>query len=93
MRRLDEKIIMESSSSKESILKNIRKALTQPTEQPYPALDKAEFNFEETGEDLAVLFAEKFTALLNTIDPVLATSNSHLVMDASLSASDLVENC
>ncbi|MEY3688406.1 MAG: hypothetical protein RIR84_1247, partial [Bacteroidota bacterium] len=32
MRRLDEKIIMESSSSKESILKNIRKALTQPTE-------------------------------------------------------------
>jgi len=67
MRRLDEKIIMESSSSKESILKNIRKALTQPTDQPYPALDKVEFNFEEAGEDLAVLFAEKFTALLGQI--------------------------
>jgi L-lactate dehydrogenase complex protein LldG len=64
MRHLDEKIIMESSSSKEQILKNIRKALTHPTDQPYPALDKAEFNFDQGEEDLAVLFASKFTSLL-----------------------------
>lgn len=64
MRRLDEKIIMESSSSKERILKNIRKALTQSTSQPFPAIDKVDFAFEETDEDLAVLFASKFTSLL-----------------------------
>jgi len=64
MRRLDEKIIMESSSSKERILTNIRKALTQPTDQPFPALDKVDFNFEQNDEDLAVLFAEKFTSLM-----------------------------
>jgi len=33
------------------------------------------------------------TALLNTMDPVLATSNSHFVIEASLSASGFVENC
>ena len=77
MRSLDEKIIMESSSSKESILKNIRKALTQPTEQPYPALDKVEFNFEETGEDLAIMFAEKFTALLGNFS--ICTNEEDLV--------------
>lgn len=64
MRSLDEKIIMESSSSKESILKNIRKALVQSTDQPFPALDKVDFAFEQTEQDLAVLFAEKFTSLL-----------------------------
>lgn len=55
---------MEASSAKEGILKNIRKALTQKTEQPYPAHEKVEFGFEQTQEDLSVLFAEKFTSLL-----------------------------
>lgn len=55
---------MEASSAKEGILKNIRKALTQKTEQPYPAYEKVEFAFEQTQEDLSVLFAEKFTSLL-----------------------------
>ncbi len=64
MRRLDEKIILESSSSKEKILTNIRKALTQSTDQPFPALDKIDFTFEQKEEDLAVLFAEKFTSLM-----------------------------
>ncbi len=55
---------MEVSSSKESILKNIRKALTQPVSQPFPHLDKSEFSFEKPSDDLAILFAEKFTSLL-----------------------------
>lgn len=55
---------MEASSAKESILKNIRKALTQPAVQPYPAHEKVNFAFHSTQEDLAVLFAEKFTSLL-----------------------------
>jgi L-lactate dehydrogenase complex protein LldG len=55
---------MEASSAKESILKNIRKALTQPAVQPYPGHEKAGFSFPAPHEDLAVLFAEKFTALL-----------------------------
>lgn len=64
MPRLDEKIIMESSSSKERMLTSIRKALTHPIDQPYPLLENVDFHFKYKGEDLAVLFAEKFTALL-----------------------------
>jgi L-lactate dehydrogenase complex protein LldG len=55
---------MESSSAKEGILSNIRKALVQPAEQPFPGLEKTDFNFESVDTDLAVLFAEKFTSLL-----------------------------
>lgn len=55
---------MESSSAKEAILKNIRQALTQPSEQPFSSVEKAEFSFDQPGMDLAVLFAEKFTSLL-----------------------------
>lgn len=55
---------MEASSAKESILKNIRKALTQPAVQPYPAHEKVDLTFHSPHEDLAVLFAEKFTSLL-----------------------------
>jgi L-lactate dehydrogenase complex protein LldG len=55
---------MEASSAKESILKHIRKALTQPAAQPFPAHEKAGFSFSPSQEDLAVLFAEKFTSLL-----------------------------
>jgi L-lactate dehydrogenase complex protein LldG len=55
---------MKASSARESILKNIRKALIQPTPQPFQAIEKAEFSFKQPDEDLAILFAEKFTSLL-----------------------------
>jgi L-lactate dehydrogenase complex protein LldG len=55
---------MESSAAKESILKNVRKALTQKVPQPFPEIDRMDFAFERPETDLAVLFAEKFTSLL-----------------------------
>jgi L-lactate dehydrogenase complex protein LldG len=55
---------MESSAAKESILKNVRKALTQKVPQPFPEIDRMDFAFERPEADLAVLFAEKFTSLL-----------------------------
>jgi L-lactate dehydrogenase complex protein LldG len=55
---------MEASTGKEAILKNIRKALTQPVDQPFPGIEKLNFAFEQTDDDLSVLFAEKFTSLL-----------------------------
>lgn len=55
---------MEASSGKEAILKNIRKALVHSTDIPYPALEKTDFSFDGSKEDLAVLFAEKFSSLL-----------------------------
>jgi L-lactate dehydrogenase complex protein LldG len=55
---------MESSAARETILKNVRKALTQKVPQPYPEIDRTEFAFEQPDGDLAVIFAEKFTSLL-----------------------------
>ena len=55
---------MNASSAKESILKNIRMALTQPIPQPFQFIEKADFSFKQPEEDLAILFAEKFTSLL-----------------------------
>jgi L-lactate dehydrogenase complex protein LldG len=55
---------MEASSVREQILKNIRKALTQPVPQPFQSIEKTEFSFKQSGEDLAVIFAQKFTSLL-----------------------------
>lgn len=55
---------MNASSAKESILKKIRMALTQPTPQPFQFIEKADFSFKQPQEDLAILFAEKFTSLL-----------------------------
>jgi L-lactate dehydrogenase complex protein LldG len=55
---------MNASSAKESILKKIRMALTQPTPQPFQFIEKAHFSFKQPEEDLAILFAEKFTSLL-----------------------------
>ena len=55
---------MAASNTRESILKNIRKALTQPTPQPFMNNEKAEFPFIQSEDDLAVIFAEKFTSLL-----------------------------
>jgi L-lactate dehydrogenase complex protein LldG len=55
---------MNASSAKKSILKKIRLALTQPTPQPFQFIEKADFSFKQPEEDLAVIFAEKFTSLL-----------------------------
>jgi L-lactate dehydrogenase complex protein LldG len=55
---------MEASSGKEAILKNIRKALIHSTDIPYPEIEKTDFSFDGSKEDLAVLFAEKFSSLL-----------------------------
>lgn len=55
---------MDVFPSRESILKNIRRALTQPTEIPFKEIEKMEHSFVQPEEDLAVLFAEKFTSLL-----------------------------
>jgi L-lactate dehydrogenase complex protein LldG len=55
---------MEASTGKEGILKNIRKALTQPVDQPFPGIEKINFAFEKPDDDLSVLFAERFSSLL-----------------------------
>ena len=55
---------MEASLGKEGILKNIRKALTQSANQPFPGIEKNDFAFEGGDQDLSVCFAEKFTSLL-----------------------------
>jgi len=55
---------MNASSAKLSIFKKIRMALTQPTTQPFQLIEKAEFSFNQPQEDLAILFAEKFSSLL-----------------------------
>jgi L-lactate dehydrogenase complex protein LldG len=68
---------MEASSGKEAILKNIRKALIHSTDIPYPALEKADFSFDSNKEDLAVLFAEKFSSLLGRFS--FCTSEADLV--------------
>jgi len=68
---------MEASSGKEAILKNIRKALIHSTDIPYPALEKSDFSFDSNKEDLAVLFAEKFSSLLGRFS--FCTSEADLV--------------
>ncbi len=55
---------MEASLGKEGILKNIRKALIQSADQPFPGIEKIDFAFEKGEDDLSIQFAEKFTSLL-----------------------------
>jgi len=55
---------MDVFPSRESILKNIRKALTQPSTIPFKELEKLEHSFVQPAEDLAIIYAEKFTSLL-----------------------------
>lgn len=54
---------MGTSSSKESILARIRKALAVPTEIPFPRNETEAPCFEGPSEDLAVHFASEFTRL------------------------------
>lgn len=75
---------MEASSGKEAILKNIRRALVHPTAIPYPSIEKTDFAFDGTKEDLAVLFAEKFSSLLGKFS--FCESEMDLVQQLSLLA-------
>lgn len=50
-------------TSKERILKNIRKGLIQPTDQPFPNLETASSIYHPAGESLDIIFAEAFTKI------------------------------
>ncbi len=54
---------MPDSSSKENILKKIRKALTQPVPLPFPQSEGTSSVYQPATDDLAVLFAQEFTRL------------------------------
>ncbi len=54
---------MDSLSSKENILRKIRKALQQTVPLPFPASDGNINAFKDPGEDLSIVFAEQFTRL------------------------------
>lgn len=77
---------MEASSGKEAILKNVRKALVHSTDIPYPAIEKADFSFDGSKEDLAVLFAEKFSSLLGKFS--FCESEADLVQQLSALADE-----
>jgi L-lactate dehydrogenase complex protein LldG len=55
---------MESSTTKENILRQIRKALAHPVPLPFPLQDTNAPLYPEPGDDLSVLFAAEFTRLL-----------------------------
>jgi L-lactate dehydrogenase complex protein LldG len=48
---------------KERILKKIRKALIEPTDQPFPNLDGTSPVFHQPNDSLDVVFAEEFTKI------------------------------
>jgi L-lactate dehydrogenase complex protein LldG len=54
---------MNASTSKENILKKIRKALSESTPLPFPASEGNQSVFKPPTDDLEVMFAEAFTAL------------------------------
>jgi L-lactate dehydrogenase complex protein LldG len=55
---------MNISSSKENILKKIRKALSQSTPIPFPQSESSHSIFQPSTQDLEIEFAEQFTKLL-----------------------------
>ncbi|ULQ55122.1 lactate utilization protein [Flavihumibacter rivuli] len=54
---------MNISSSKENILKKIRKALSESTPLPFPASEGNQSVFVPQGDELEMLFAQAFTKL------------------------------
>ena len=54
---------MAFSPAKESILKKIRQALSNPVPLPFPQSEGAQSVFPSPAEDLTVIFAEEFTRL------------------------------
>jgi L-lactate dehydrogenase complex protein LldG len=55
---------MSVSSSKEVILKKIRKALSESTPLPFPLSEGNSTVYQPSGEELEIQFAEEFTKLL-----------------------------
>ncbi len=55
---------MSDASSRENILKNIRKALRTPVPSPFPDQDPNEAVYPKPSDDLSVLFANAFTRLM-----------------------------
>ena len=51
------------TTSKERILKKIRKALSQTTPQPFPNVETTNPIFQPQADDLEIIFAEQFTAI------------------------------
>ncbi|MBX7140151.1 MAG: lactate utilization protein [Chitinophagales bacterium] len=51
------------TTSKERVLKNIRKALIHPTDVPFPNLDTTSSVYQPPGDSLDVIFAEEFTKI------------------------------
>jgi L-lactate dehydrogenase complex protein LldG len=51
------------TTSKERVLKNIRKALIQPTDVPFPNLDTTSSVYQAPADSLDVIFAEAFTRI------------------------------
>ena len=51
------------TTSKERILKNIRSALIQPTDQPFLNIDTASSVYHQPADSLDVVFAEEFTKI------------------------------
>lgn len=54
---------MAVSAAKESILKKIRQALSQPTPLPFPHSEGTRSVFHQPTDDLEVIFAQEFTQL------------------------------
>ena len=54
---------MSITSSKENILKKIRKALSHPTPLPFPQSEGSEYVYPGPAQELEVEFAEQFTKL------------------------------
>ena len=52
-----------NTTSKERILKKIRKALIQSTPQPFPNVEVNNQIFQPQHDDLEIIFAEQFTAI------------------------------
>ncbi len=73
---------MESSTSKENILRKIRKALAQPVPLPFPHQDMSATLYPNPEDDLSVLFASEFTRLLGRF--AYCTTEADLVKQVSL---------
>lgn len=52
------------NAAKSNILNRIRKALEKPVPLPFPQLEKMEDHYPAPQDDLTVIFAEQFTALM-----------------------------
>ena len=55
-------VLMKETTSKEKMLKKIRKALLEKRDNPYPNLEDTPL-YKESDEFLEVMFAEQFTAI------------------------------